>query len=92
MGLRFRRRLRIGRGLWLNVSKSGVSTSIGTKGLTFNIGRRGTQTTVGLPGSGLSFRSKREPFGASSGRGSGAMIAVALVAIAIIAAAILSAS
>ena len=55
MGLRFRRRVRIFPGVWLNLSKSGVSTSIGVKGLTANLGHGKTKTTVGLPGTGLSY-------------------------------------
>lgn len=55
MTVRFRKRIRILPGLWLNVSKSGVSTSIGGKGVTVNIGEHGTRTTVGVPGTGLSY-------------------------------------
>jgi hypothetical protein len=33
-------------GIFLNVSKSGVSTSIGRRGATVNFGRRGTRTTL----------------------------------------------
>jgi Protein of unknown function (DUF4236) len=93
MGLRFRRRLRILSGLWLNVSKSGVSTSIGGHGATLNLSKRGKMTTLGLPGSGLSYRSSRRPWGSrGAGRGNGAMMAVAVAVLAIVAAAILSAS
>jgi Protein of unknown function (DUF4236) len=55
MGVRFRRRIRIFPGLWLNLSKSGVSTSVGVKGLMVNMGRTKTKTTVSLPGTGLSY-------------------------------------
>lgn len=61
MSFRFRKRIRILPGLWLNVSKSGVSTSIGGKGVTVNVGEHGTSTTVGVPGTGLSY-SHRETF------------------------------
>ncbi len=53
MGFRYRRRLSILPGLWLNLSKSGVSASLGGHGLTANLNRHGVQETVGLPGSGL---------------------------------------
>ncbi len=53
MRFRFFRRIRIIPGLRLNLSKSGVSASIGTRGAWFTIGRKGTRTTVGLPGTGL---------------------------------------
>ena len=57
MALRFRRRIKLFPGLWLNVSKSGVSTSAGIKGVTVNLKDGETRTTVGLPGTGLSYRS-----------------------------------
>ena len=57
MGFRFRRSIRIGKGLRLNLSKSGVSLSAGGRGASFNIGPRGTSSTVGIPGTGLSYRS-----------------------------------
>jgi hypothetical protein len=37
MGFLFRKRIRILPGLWLNLSKRGVSTFIGGKGLMVNI-------------------------------------------------------
>ena len=55
MGFRFRRRISIGPGLRLNVSKSGVSTSVGTRGAWFTIGHGKTRETVGLPGTGVSY-------------------------------------
>jgi hypothetical protein len=55
MGFRFRRSFRVFPGLKVNLSKSGVSTSIGTRGAWFTIGPRGTRTTVGIPGTGLSY-------------------------------------
>jgi hypothetical protein len=56
MGFRFRRRIKIIPGFWFNVSKSGISTSIGGKGLTANLKDGKTRTTVSLPGTGLSYR------------------------------------
>jgi hypothetical protein len=53
--LRFRRRLRIAKGLHLNLSKSGTSISVGGRDASVNFGKRGTRTTVGLPGTGLSY-------------------------------------
>jgi len=55
MGFRFRRSIRILPGVRLNVSKSGVSTSIGGRGAHVTIGKSGTRTTVGLPGTGVSY-------------------------------------
>jgi Protein of unknown function (DUF4236) len=55
MGFRFSRRIRILPGVRLNLSKSGVSTSIGGRGAWLTFGKRGTRATVGLPGTGLSY-------------------------------------
>lgn len=55
MGFRFRKRIKILPGVRLNLSKSGVSTSLGGRGLTVNLKDGKTKTTVGIPGSGLSY-------------------------------------
>jgi hypothetical protein len=65
MGLRFRRRLRIIPGLWLNLNKSGGSLSVGGHGFTENIGPRGHQETISARGTGLSYRTKRRSIGTS---------------------------
>jgi Protein of unknown function (DUF4236) len=65
MGFRFRKRLRLFPGAWINLSKSGASLSVGGHGLTANIGKGGVQETMGLPGSGLTYRTKRRPIGTS---------------------------
>jgi hypothetical protein len=62
MPFRFHKRLRIIPGLWLNLSKKGGSLSVGGCGATINVNREGHQETVGLPGSGLSYRTKRRKF------------------------------
>jgi Protein of unknown function (DUF4236) len=68
MGFRFRKRLRIIPGIWLNLSKRGVSSvSVGRRGATLNFNKRGTRETVGLPGSGLSYQTKRVPIGQRRG-------------------------
>jgi hypothetical protein len=59
MSIRFRRRLSIFPGFRLNLSRSGVSVSLGGRGAWYTIGRHGTRATVGLPGSGLSYSSYR---------------------------------
>ncbi len=55
MGFRFRRSVRLLPGLRLNLSRSGVSASVGTRGAWLTFGRNGTRTTVGLPGTGISY-------------------------------------
>lgn len=53
MGLRFFRRIRIAPGVTLNLSKSGVSTSLGTRGAHVTLGHGKVRETVGVPGTGL---------------------------------------
>lgn len=55
MAFLFRKRIKIFPGIWLSLSKGGMSTSFGGKGLTVNIKDGKTKTTVGIPGSGLSY-------------------------------------
>lgn len=57
MGFRFRKTIKLFPGVRLNLSKSGVSTSIGKSGFTVNLKGEKTTTTVGIPGTGLSYRS-----------------------------------
>lgn len=54
MAFRIRKSIKIAPGIRLNVSKSGLSTSIGGKGTTVNLSKRGTKVTSSLPGTGLS--------------------------------------
>lgn len=66
MGFRFQKRLRIFKGLTVNLSKSGTSWSVGRPGATVNL-RRGKLTgNVGIPGTGMSYRQR---LGDSSGAG-----------------------
>ena len=55
MGFRFRQILKIAPGVRLNVTKSGISTSIGRRGATVNLGRGKKRITVGVPGTGISY-------------------------------------
>jgi hypothetical protein len=55
MGFRFRRSIRLGKGLRINLSKSGASLSVGRHGATMNLEPKGKKVTVGLPGTGLSY-------------------------------------
>ena len=56
--MRFRKTIRIGKGIKLNLSKSGVSTTIGIPGLSVNIGKKGTYLNTSIPGTGLYDRRK----------------------------------
>jgi len=53
MGFRFFRRVKIAPGLSLNLSRSGVSPSLGVRGARMTLGRSGVRKTVGIPGTGL---------------------------------------
>lgn len=55
MPFRFRKIFRLGKGFRLNVSKSGVSTSMGGKGFTLNMNQRGVRPTISAPGTGIAF-------------------------------------
>jgi hypothetical protein len=59
MDWRFRKRIRIVKCLWLNLSKRGGSLSVGGYGLTANISKKGLHETLGLPGSGISYQTCR---------------------------------
>lgn len=53
MSFRFRKSVRLGKGVRLNFSKRGVGVSVGTKGLRFGVGPSGTRMTAGIPGTGI---------------------------------------
>ena len=54
MPIRFRRSFKIFPGVKVNVSKGGVSVSVGKPGATLNFSKQGVRQTIGLPGSGVS--------------------------------------
>ena len=56
MGWRFRDSFKIIPGVRLNLSKTGLSASIGGAPFAFNVGQRGLMATASLPGTGISFR------------------------------------
>jgi len=53
---RFRKSIPILPGVRVNLSKTGVSTSVGGHGATLNVGRGKRMVTLGVPGTGLSYR------------------------------------
>lgn len=61
MGFNFRKRINLGGGVKLNLSKKGVSTTIGTKGLSVNMGQDGTYVNTNIPGTGLYKRQRISP-------------------------------
>ena len=58
MGFRFRRTVSLFPGVRLNLSRSGVSASVGVRGATVTLGRKGNYANIGIPGSGLSYRTR----------------------------------
>jgi hypothetical protein len=58
MSFRFLKRLRLLKWQHVDLSKSGVSLSIGRRGTTVNVGRRGTTATVGISGSSVSYQTR----------------------------------
>lgn len=58
MELRFRKSIKICKGMKLNFGKTGASVSFGTRGLHYTVHTSGRRTTsVGIPGTGLSYTS-----------------------------------
>jgi hypothetical protein len=56
MGFRFQKRIRIFKGLTLNLSKSGSSWTVGRPGASVNIKDEKVTGNIGIPGTGLSYR------------------------------------
>ena len=90
MGFRFRKSIKIFSGIRLNLSKSGVSTSVGVPGATVNIGQHAARETLGMPGSGISYRSTVATDQQHARRDGWALWLIALLFSAVCAAAILT--
>lgn len=58
MAWSFRRRIKIIPGVRLNLSKNGISTSIGVRGANVTLGKSGTYLNTGIPGTGIYQRQK----------------------------------
>ena len=71
---RFRKTFSILPGVRINLSKTGVSSSLGGHGATVNVGKNGPMVTLGVPGTGLSYRT---PLGTTL------LVALILVAVAV---------
>lgn len=53
MGIRYRKSIKICKGVRMNISKSGVSYTFGGRGASVNVGRNGTYLNTGIPGTGI---------------------------------------
>ncbi len=56
--MRFRRKAKLFPGVYLNFSKSGISTRIGVPGASINLGKQGAYLNTGIPGTGIYNRQK----------------------------------
>lgn len=56
--MRFRKRVKIFPGFYLNFSSSGISSTIGVKGASINFSKRGTYLNTSIPGTGFYDRQK----------------------------------
>ncbi len=60
MGFRMRKSFRVAKGVRINVSKSGIGTSVGAKGVRYSAHSSGRRTsTIGIPGSGVAYVSTK---------------------------------
>lgn len=79
MGFRFQKRIRIFKGLTLNLSKSGTSWTLGGRGASVNLKDGKATGNVGIPGTGISYRERldnapAEPRASKSGGGIGTVV------------------
>lgn len=59
MSLRYRRSIKLGKGVKLNLTKTGVGLTVGGKGAHYSVHSSGRRTTsVGIPGTGLYYQSR----------------------------------
>lgn len=58
MAWNYRRRIKVIPGVYMNLSKSGISTSIGVRGANATFGKSGTYINTSIPGTGLYNRQK----------------------------------
>ena len=58
MSWSFRRRIKVIPGVYLNLSKKGISTSVGVKGASLTFGSDGVYRNLSLPGTGIYSRQK----------------------------------
>jgi hypothetical protein len=59
MSFRFRKRIRLTKGIYWNLGKKGPSLSIGRRGAAMNVSKKGVRDTFSLPGTGVSYQTKR---------------------------------
>ena len=55
MAINLRKRIKLFAGVYLNISKTGISLSVSKSGGTLNFGKKGIKGTVSLKGTGISY-------------------------------------
>lgn len=80
---RFRRSVKIAPGVRLNFSKSGVSTSVGTRGARVTFGHGKVRQTVGIPGTGLGYTETTRTRAGGNAEGGSLLVLAGLIALAI---------
>jgi hypothetical protein len=58
MGFRLQKRIRIFKGLTLNLSKTGTSWTVGGRGASISIRGKKVTANAGIPGTGISYRQR----------------------------------
>lgn len=58
MAWKYRKRINIVPGITINLSRNGVSSTIGTKGASVSVGKNGTYLNTNIPGTGIYDRQK----------------------------------
>lgn len=80
MGFRLQKRIRLFKGVTLNLSKSGTSWTLGRRGASVNIKDGNATGNIGIPGTGLSYRERLT--GQASGGAGSIVLVIILVAVA----------
>ncbi|MYF36705.1 MAG: DUF4236 domain-containing protein [Synechococcus sp. SB0678_bin_12] len=63
MAWAFRKRIKVIPGVTINLSKSGISTSVGVRGASLTFRSDGVYRNLGLPGTGIYSREKVDAYG-----------------------------
>lgn len=58
MAWQYRKRVKVAPGVYMNITKNGISTSIGVRGSSVTFGKKGTYLNTGIPGTGFYNRQK----------------------------------
>ena len=58
MTWQYRKRVKVAPGVYMNITKNGISTSIGVRGASMTFGKNGTYLNTGIPGTGFYNRQK----------------------------------